>query len=348
MKLKKLKLNRKKIVLAVAVLLIFALASSYFLFFKTPSVQAGWWNDSWQYRKAISIGNTSGAELADFQVLVLSNVNLVADINAGKIRPDLGDLRFVDAVGDILPYWIEDITATTTVNAWVKATTLPVGGATIYLYYGNPSAISAQNGNNVFLFFDDFSGDAGKWTVDSGTWSIANGEYVGSGTGFFSKATGYTFTDGVIEARQKVTSGAYYHGLFFRYADSGNFYGLTVTGAGDRDYILKKVSGALTESSYTAVYTGDNAYHKIKAIVNGTSLGFYKDGSLVAMTLGTNPLTDASFSSGKIALGGFQLAGQVNTDWIFVVFRSHLLKNNLSSPMKAVNLLNEDVKILMF
>jgi hypothetical protein len=60
---------------------------------------------------------------------------------------------------------------------------IPAGGSTtVYVWYGNPSATSAANGDTVFLFFDDFSGtslNTTKWTVVSSssnvTVSVSNG-----------------------------------------------------------------------------------------------------------------------------------------------------------------------------
>jgi hypothetical protein len=34
------------------------------------------------------------------------------------------------------------------------------------MYYGNPGVSSASNGTSTFDFFDDFSGDLSKWTID--------------------------------------------------------------------------------------------------------------------------------------------------------------------------------------
>jgi len=126
----------------------------------------------WQYRKPITVTNSSGANLTDFQVKILDNKDLSADITAGKIQADLDDLRFTDINGNILPYWIEDNTAAS-IDVWIKVPTLHTTGTTVYMYYGNPSAASLADGNKVFEFFDDFN------RVDSATvgggWSETDG-----------------------------------------------------------------------------------------------------------------------------------------------------------------------------
>jgi len=58
-----------------------------------------------------------------------------------------------------LPHWLESDK-----RAWVKVPSVPAGNSLIYMYYGNASAASASNGTAAFVFFDDFSGNLGKWT----------------------------------------------------------------------------------------------------------------------------------------------------------------------------------------
>lgn len=161
----------------VAVILIVAVGtpfSIWYAFYHSPQAEAAWWNDLWTYRKSIAVTNSSGSELTDFQVKVLSNVDFSSDITSGKLQADLDDLRFTDINGNTLPYWIEDNTAAS-VDVWVKAQRVPTSGATIYLYYGNSQATAGSDGKKVFEFFDDFSyGDTTElqragWGVSSYT-----------------------------------------------------------------------------------------------------------------------------------------------------------------------------------
>jgi len=50
------------------------------------------------------------------------------------------------------------------------------------MWYGNPSATSASNGDATFEFFDDFSADriGTTWITDGGMWSIGGGVLTGS------------------------------------------------------------------------------------------------------------------------------------------------------------------------
>ena len=114
----------------------------------------GWYDASWLYRKPLVVTENSASTLTDYEVnLTINNV-------PGKMNSDFSDLRFTDTDGlTLLPYWIESYTASSTASVWVKLSVIPASGTkTIYMYYGNPSVVSASNGSTTFSFFDDFSG----------------------------------------------------------------------------------------------------------------------------------------------------------------------------------------------
>lgn len=287
--------------IAVPIAVIFAILASYFTFFyKTKEASAAWWNDSWQYRKPIAITNSSGSDLADFQVQALAAVDLSADVAAGKIRSDLGDLRFTEANGELLSYWIED-TASTSADVWVKMASVPKSGATIYMYYGNQSALSQSDGRSVFEFFDDFnnpSWTSANWTQGNGTWTLSGGVY----TGTVSSAEGYSMANYTALsnyiAEAKIKTAAAHAGLVVRAAPGGlnyegeihvpttisifRFSGLnTYTGLGD-------VSGATFAI---------NTFYNAKFSVNGSSLKWeVVDGT---GTTRTNSVTDATYATGR-------------------------------------------------
>ena len=121
------------------------------------------WLGGWQYRRQVNI--SGGVEqLSDCQVRV------EVPWSSGMLQ-DYGDIRFTSSDGTtLLPYWIE-ISDSTSAKVWVKVPSIPAGGATVYVYYGNPDATSASSGDDTFVFFDDFSGSswADKWTLRNGT-----------------------------------------------------------------------------------------------------------------------------------------------------------------------------------
>ena len=89
-----------------------------------------------------------------------------------NLQPDGDDIRFTDSNGKTeLDFWKEEVNNSVTgkknYKNWVKVPSIPAGTSKdIYMYYGNTSATSSSDGDNVFEFFDDFTGvslDTNKW-----------------------------------------------------------------------------------------------------------------------------------------------------------------------------------------
>ena len=120
----------------------------------------------WKYYKEITVKENSGETLTNFQVLVeLNPSNFPA-----KAKSDGSDLRFEDASGKELSYWIEDWNAgAKKPKIWIKVPNIPANGeTTIKMHYGNPSASAVSDGGKVFEFFDDFSTDtSSKYTIEN-------------------------------------------------------------------------------------------------------------------------------------------------------------------------------------
>ncbi|MCK5109449.1 MAG: DUF2341 domain-containing protein, partial [Methanosarcinales archaeon] len=144
----------------------------------------------WQYQRDITIQENSGEALHDYQVLVaLDGCDF-----PGEAQPDGDDIRFTDADGRELSYWIEEFDAgSERAKIWVKVPLIPANGeAGITMWYGNPGAESESDGDAVFEFFDDFEGndlDRSKWDLNRGdshiyisngvlTWHIVHGEHI--------------------------------------------------------------------------------------------------------------------------------------------------------------------------
>jgi len=154
---------------------------------------------SWQYYRDINIQENCGNTLVNYQVMVeLNNTNfpVEADISGA-------DIRFTDANDDELSYWIEswDYVNNNSI-IWVNVSSIPAGGsAIIRMWYGNPLAESAINGDATFEFFDDYdesSLDSNKWqTPYSGLQSIKEVSITDSVLSFTGNGCGGACTDGV-------------------------------------------------------------------------------------------------------------------------------------------------------
>jgi len=113
-----------------------------------------------RYRIPIIIQENSGNNLTNYQVnLIIDTASL---ISAGKMRSDCGDIRFTyvypDGTEVKIPYWIEPNTCNTnSTKIWVKVPYIPANGnVTIYMYYGNPNALSESDADLVFTEIGTF------------------------------------------------------------------------------------------------------------------------------------------------------------------------------------------------
>ncbi len=136
----------------------------------------------WNFRKPHVIKPALNAG-SNYQVKIIVHRGSGADSDEnvylnGKSLSWPNDIRFTgsDGVTD-LNYWLEGSDSNTAVF-WVKVRDdLSTRGATIYVYYSRPNALSASNGGDTFEFFDDFSDstlDTNKWSIQSASTSLSN------------------------------------------------------------------------------------------------------------------------------------------------------------------------------
>ncbi|MDC0449168.1 DUF2341 domain-containing protein, partial [bacterium] len=135
-----------------------------YLTLKTPTkVAADWWDDSWEYRKHITIDNTkvSGASNHSYFPVLISTID--SDL-AKNAQSDGDDILFTDAAGNKLDHEIERYTSSTgELIAWVEVPTLYYNEDTIlYMYYGNPSTASQENATGTW--------DDGGSNYNKGVW----------------------------------------------------------------------------------------------------------------------------------------------------------------------------------
>ena len=144
--------------------LAFLAFSGDILAYKLAKTAKGFIIDSmtFKYRRAITITEQSGNDLTDFQVLIELNST---NFNFEHAQTNGEDIRFTDANGNLLSYWIEEWDSVNKkAKVWVKVPSIPANSSVeIYMYYGNPSASSASNGDATFEFFDDFEDYTEKW-----------------------------------------------------------------------------------------------------------------------------------------------------------------------------------------
>jgi len=131
---------------------------------------------NFKYRRPVTITEQSGNNLTNYQVLVeLNSTNF--DFSHAQTNGE--DIRFTDASGNFLSYWIEDWDAVNeSAKVWVKVASIPANSSTvIYMYYGNSSLSSLSDGDSVFEFFDDFETDSFVDTEGDVAISNISGKY---------------------------------------------------------------------------------------------------------------------------------------------------------------------------
>ncbi len=322
-------------------ILFFSLAGIvFFLRIGKPAkkVSAAWWDEMWHYRKAISIENTSGSDLTDFQVSISIGTSQL--ITEGKMQTDCDDIRITDINGNVLPHWIEEnnpgCNQLTDTKIWLKANSLPTSGATIYIYYGNSSANNYENGNNVFEFFDDFSNNLNKWiNVSNSNWSITDGILnitPPSNNNYIVANKSIGVSGLVIESQIKSSSGTNHPGLIW--------HANTLSSSNHRnDHIYLRphayntstniqpayFNGSLGTFSNTTGLFNSDVWHNIKIeIPSSNSIKYYR-----------NDINEANFANQQYQSNTYTgIAAHAGTNMQFDNFR--IRKYTSSEPIPSI------------
>jgi len=189
--------------------------------------------------------------------------------------------------------------------------------------YSLDELFGESNGDNTFIFFDDFLGntlDTEKWVVRQGSVSVANSEL---------KLTGTTGTRGVIDGLTPFSIGAAVHSRV-RWSSAqaiDNHFCSAIEKSGDVNYVaadlfgesadnqvkfLTRDAGVGTETRYLTVST-PTSYHIYKVTWKSGESKAYQDDTLLATHTTNIPTVDqvARFAEGKVS-------GQdVYVNWVF-------------------------------
>lgn len=183
MKKARFKISKKSIILAAILVILIGIPAIAFLWIRSQEDGRVWYSSSWMYRKAITVSGNGSSTLTNEDVLVtLDTATLVSQ---SKLQSDCDDLRLVDSDDStLLSYWIEDDCNTSSTKVWVRIPSLPSGGKTIYVYYGNPSATKGSlTWSGYVTLLADASCPSG-WTRNSamdGRFIQGNSTYGGPG-----------------------------------------------------------------------------------------------------------------------------------------------------------------------
>lgn len=236
-----------------------------------------------KYYQAVVINNP-GSALSNYQVKLTVNTSTL--IGASKMLSSGNDIRFTDASCNNLSYWIESGINTATTVIWVKASSLPAGNTTIYMYYGYSSATAGSDGDATFDFFDDFNGSSvntSKWnTYKSSSASVT----VSGGSATFSNST--AGADVILRTVNSYTNPIVLESNITNNNSYGGGMSLLPNGTFTGGVTLEKYSG------YTAALTSlasGNSYNFSVGYANSYS---YTNGIWSILWTGTNSATMAT------------------------------------------------------
>ncbi|WP_281085505.1 DUF2341 domain-containing protein [Methanosarcina acetivorans] len=191
-------------------------------------------------------------------------------------REDYGDLRFTDATGTQLTYYLWPDYTSEEARFCVRLERADQPGR-LTICYGDPGATTTSNGNATYFLFDQFDGtalDTTKWepVQDNGISVSSGGLHISSGTGNFAE----------IFSRTAVPSG-----IILQFRIQSKTYS-TSLGFGNRDYTDNGSSIGLESfsSSYnSAIYSGE-AYSNLRWAPPRTWTSKSTDGDIIPDTPG--------------------------------------------------------------
>lgn len=144
----------------------------------TPITITGTNFSPYYYRRAITIDNSSGGALTDYQIPI--TFDSAALIATGKMHPLGHDIRFYDTdqTTQIPNYWIEGPMDSTATKVWVKVPSIPAASTKIiYLEYGYLSldAVSPQTSiANTFIREIDSLSLAASYPMDETSGNVSD------------------------------------------------------------------------------------------------------------------------------------------------------------------------------
>ncbi len=109
-----------------------------------------WFDSDWPYRIPISFSGM-GDDLYGYQMRL--EIDTSTPIGNGDMNANGSDIRFSDGTGNYLNYWLEGPIDNANTVIWVNVTQIAAAGfTTIYMYYGNPTALDESDFDNTFYW----------------------------------------------------------------------------------------------------------------------------------------------------------------------------------------------------
>lgn len=161
-----------KSLLIIVVLLLIGIVGLWRIQQSVKKVSASWFNDAWQYRKAITLTNSGTGQTNVYVTLTIGTSD------TARFQADAGDIRFTKQNGELLDYFIVSGAGTSSTVIHVNFDIYTAGASTFYLYYGNSSATNgfssadfstaASNSSTNLLSEERSPAPIAYWSFDEG------------------------------------------------------------------------------------------------------------------------------------------------------------------------------------
>jgi len=156
------------------------------------NVTSAWYFPDLEYRVRHIIAGSSAGEVNDYQIkiTIINGTGISSGDNYYTVhvrQPDFDDVRFTwlnttSGQEQAISYWREAVYAGVNATFWVKVPKIPEtpDSATLYIYYGNPSATTLSDINSTLEANYTKWNVPYEWTTRVSTINVARGDDVGS------------------------------------------------------------------------------------------------------------------------------------------------------------------------
>lgn len=227
--------------------------------------EAAWCNNDYAKRIDVSVNNSVGSALTEYQVYVNLSSNPINETSMRVYNSTSCTLR---------PHWTENITNGNSTKLWINYSAVAVSSWTnnTAIYYDNTTASSASNGTRTFEFFDDLSETGG---ISNPTWKSGK---VGN---------------------------AIYFGVADTWINCGNSTTANLYGAGNLtvDAWIKQTTNAVQDIIYKGIPAGKWGSYTPRSSTDGQALWYQMDDGVSAKNWGgTTDIIDGTWRHVVIVL----------------------------------------------
>lgn len=269
----------------------------------------------------VTIDNTGNAlGYTDLEVKV--TVDTATPIAAGHMQPDGRDIRFTDGT-NCIPHAVESGLDSAATQIWVRMPVVPADAAsTLYMYYGNPAAASADDPQATFSFYEGFDDADLNLEPDScgaGAVDVAGGIGTVSWVGSFMLLAGNVFPVGrvyIAEAEMVNASGDWPGFYWFKNDADMRGYGLMTASAQAR------ISKSGTGTGACQGHNWASGFIPTTHEAGRWSLAWHDTGDIRAEHPSAGPITSTDTQHARdadlrLGLGGITSGtGSIQVDWI--------------------------------